>query len=177
MLLDIKGVYAGGHNWYFKDAKGVVGTYYLYAFIDEKTRRLAGIVEAMNSFGVYDVPSLPEIIAHLGAPNWVYGGTSANTYTVLLYYEEGVSVWVDLVRDTSIRTSVAPVCMNAEPLFLTIAISDPFINLSQTPRSTLHEAWGVPEDPAPYVVKELGGSVQGFVQFVNGTNPCIQVPR
>jgi hypothetical protein len=175
-LLDAEGAYGGGHNWYFEDEKGVAGSYYLYAFISEDTGLLVGIKEVMRSFAVYDVPSLPEIVARLGPPDWVYGGSTGSVYVVTLYYRQGIGIQLSIPR-ASIDASTATVCFDEEPISEAYSLVDPYISQNEEDFSLMQRAWNAPRDPAPYIDEELGASIDEFVALINSDNPCTQVSR
>jgi hypothetical protein len=175
-LLNVEGAYGGGHNWYFEDEGGVAGTYYLYAFISEDTGLLVGIVEVMRSFAVYDVPSLPEIVARLGPPGWVYDDSTGSVYVVTLYYRQGIGIQLSIPR-TNIDASTATVCFDEEPIIEAYGLVDPYISPNEEDFSLMQRAWNAPRDPAPYIDEDLGMSMDEFIEFINRDDPCIQVSR
>jgi hypothetical protein len=176
-ILDVEGVCGGGHNWHFEDPEtGVAAGYYLYAVVDEDTGLLVGIIEFMDSFWVYDVPSLPEIMARLGRPSWLYAGAGAVTFQVVLYYEQGIGVEL-IIDEDRVNTSTVSVCFDEDPVISTYHLVDPYTSLNEEDLSPVQRAWGAPHDPAPYIDEELGMSMDEFIEFINSDDPCIQVPR
>jgi hypothetical protein len=176
-LLDIvEGAYGGAQYWYLEDEKGVAGSYYLYAFISEDTGLLVGIVEVMDSFTAYDVPSLSEIVARLGPPGWVYGGSAGGVYAMALYYRQGIGVKLSLPR-ANIDASTATVCFDEEPITEGYGLVDPYISPNEEDFSPMQRIWNGPRDPAPYIDEELGASIDEFVALINSDNPCMQVSR
>jgi hypothetical protein len=176
-ILDIEGIYGGGHSWYFEDPEtGIGADYYLYAVIDENTGLLAGIIEAMGPFTVYDVPSLPEIIARLGRPSWLYAEAGAGTFGMALYYEQGIGVGLTIDED-KVDGSTVSVCFDEDPIISDYHLVDPYTSLNEEDLSPVQRAWGAPHDPAPYIDEELGMSMDEFIEFIYSDDPCIQVPR
>ncbi len=175
-LLDVEGAYGGGHNWYLEDERGMAGTYYLYAFISEDTGLLVGIIEVMKPFTAYDVPSLPEIVARLGPPGWVYGDSTGSVYVVALYYRQGISIQLS-IPIANIDSSTVTVCFDEAPISEAYSLVDPYISPNEEDFSLMQRVWNAPHDPAPYIDEELGASIDEFVAFINSDNPCTQVSR
>src|SRR5574341_307393 len=99
LLLDrmrhVDGTDIGGYYWYTQAGERY-GSYYLMSYIDENTGKLIGIQEFLIPFGSYELPSLIEVVDHLGTPDWVYGSRGGSTYTVVLFYAEGIRIAVGI---------------------------------------------------------------------------------
>lgn len=171
-LISVEGATAGGHNWYFEDPEtGVAGVYYLYAYLSQDGDSLLAIKEVMRSFGVYEVPSLPDAVTRLGKPDWIYAATGPALFTAVLFYKRGIRVSVDLDIEES-DSSTSRICFDAEPVQESYTIAGPYTFPASGDRSVS----GAPTDPAPYISEELGMSIEEFMEFVISSSPCIETP-
>jgi hypothetical protein len=178
-LLNVEGTYVGGHKWSFEESEtGLLGTYYLYAFMDENTGLLLGIREIIDPYTVYAAPTLPEVVERLGKPDWVYGGQIVSGFVVTVIYERGIKIQLTIPFRNNIDTSTALFCFDEEPISGSYIIVDPYVSLNDEDWSIMQKASGAPIDTAPYIDEGLGmSSIDEFVEFVTSDDPCIEVPR
>jgi hypothetical protein len=172
----VGGTLVGGYYWYI-ETPDRLGSYFLFAYVDEKTGNLLGIQEVMDSFETYDLPLLKDIVISLGTPTWVYGGRSGSTYSIRLYYPEGISAdIVILMRPDDLTTVTHLVCLSDKPLSVSIRLVHPYTEVGEGEDSLLHMAWGRPEHPAPHIDETLGKSIKEFMDSLHSENPCIEIP-
>lgn len=166
----------GGYYWYIEKADRL-GSYFLFAYLDDETGRLLGIQERLESFETYNIPLLKDVVAKIGNPEWVYGSRLGGTYSITLYYPEGIIANVDILMDEDLTATADSVCLNDQPLSTSIRLVEPYSESGEVSDSLLHGEWGMPQHPAPYIDEMLGDSIEEFIEFLNSDNPCIEVPR
>jgi hypothetical protein len=175
-FLDVPVNYVGGYNWHLPRLEGGQASYYLYAEFSQDTNILTGIIESASTYGVFDVPSLPEVINRLGQPQWIYGAPTTSAFSIILFYERGITVYINIAQEKP--TEVMPtVCFDTEPSTISIALVDPYTSLDEASLSPIQKAWGAPTDPTLFIDEILGMSTEEFTAFVVGDSPCLKVSR
>lgn len=175
-ILNIPGSYAAGQSWSFQQTPGVAGgSYNLYVLLAENTKQVIGIIESMRSHGEYDTPILSQIMTRLGQPDWIYGGPTTNASQLVLFYEEGVGIYLDIPQiETQSGTFI---CLDDEPWAVDIVLVEPYVSSNDQNGSAVHETWGAPSNPSPYIDEDWGATIEDFIELINSENPCIEVPH
>jgi hypothetical protein len=181
--IDVPGTYAGGLYTVFANDTMVVG-YNLVALFDENTGRLTGLQEDIHQFPIeYDnenpveifvLPSVPEVLAQFGLPDWIYVNLDrmgvAQFLTVI--YQEGLTITFQHLQD------MYTVCYDEPPDSVRIRLSDPFASTNPDDLTAFQKDRPYPEHPAPYISPELGvATIKEFSLFVQGKDPCIMLPE
>jgi hypothetical protein len=176
---NVIGTQIGGYYWYkYIEAVERLGSYFLFAYLDENTGKLLGIQETMDSFETFELPRLNDIVVKLGVPEWIYSSRAGSTYVITMYYQEGIQAVIILwVVPEDLADSTDPLCLNDKPISVRISLVDQYSDPGEEGDSLLQTKWSKPEHPAPYIDRVLGNSIEEFIEFLNSENPCIEVPR
>lgn len=175
-VLGVEDAYGVFQDWNLEDPKtNAAGGYSLYAFISEESGKLIGMTEHMQTLGIYDVPSLSEVLARLGSPSWIevtHGGTILG---IGMYYREGIYVGMSFSAAQVEGFEKVTFCFNDEPIGETIVLSDPYTSLDEKDLSPMQRPFGPSPDGSP-IEEGFGMTIDEFMQLVASKKPCIELP-